>query len=66
MKKDHPYPCIGRTENRQKNTNAQCRCGEIGIARVHIQVNWFRGDDEIKWACTKHLRSFDFLLGGTG
>ena len=58
------YPCMGQIEHRRKNTQAKCQCGELGVARIHIQVNWFRGDDEVKWACQKHFHAIGFLLGG--
>ena len=46
-----PYPRLGGIEKRTKrrSTGARCVvCGKYGANRkVTIQVNWFRGDDEI-------------------
>lgn len=56
------YPRIGEIEKRPKNTSERCRCGVIAKYRVHIQVDWFRGDDEVEWACETHKRDVDFLL----
>lgn len=57
------YPTIGRVELRKKNTCAKCRCGAIGIAKVHIEVSWFRDEDEVVWACEEHKRQPEYLLG---
>ena len=56
------YPKIGLVERRPKNTSARCRCGTIGKYQIHIQVNWFRGDDEVVWACEGHKKDVEFLI----
>jgi len=51
----HKYPRIGGKEHRPKNTSAVCTiCGEVAKWRVEVQVNIFRGDDEVEWCCEKH------------
>ena len=60
------YPIIGRTENRERNTQAKCvACGDIGKYRVHIEISWFRGEDEVLWACKDHKNDADLLLRST-
>lgn len=56
------YPRIGRVEKREKNTRATCKCGALGICKVHIQISYMRGDDEVLWACNDHKRDAAFLL----
>lgn len=52
------YPRIGQTEKRFKNTAPNCKiCKGIGKYRVHIEVDWFRGDDEVEWRCEEHKRT---------
>ncbi len=57
------YPRIGQLQKKDKNTQAKCRCGEIGKRKVHIQVSWFRGEDEVVWSCMNHRNDVDYLLG---
>ncbi len=56
------YPVIGSVRPRNKNTSAKCKCGEVAKFRPEIQVNYFRGDDEVVWACNEHKRDVEFLL----
>ena len=55
------YPFIGRTEKRDKNTCAKCKCGEIGKYKVHIECSIFRGEDDVVWACDKHKKDAKYL-----
>ena len=55
------YPRIGRIDSHRKNTCAKCFCGEIGKAKVHLEYNWFRGEDEVVWACVAHIKDADYL-----
>lgn len=49
------YPRIGKIEKRPKNTCAKCSiCENIGTKKVHIQISFFRGEDEVTWACDQH------------
>lgn len=57
------YPVIGRIDSHKKNTSAKCKCGELGTAKVHIEVSWFRGEDEVIWACNEHKLHPNYLLG---
>lgn len=57
------YPNISEIEPRPKNTNAKCKCGAIGKFRVTVQVSWFRGEDEVLWACDDHKRNIPILFG---
>lgn len=58
------YPRVGRVLKKSKNTSAKCRCGVIAKHRTEIQVNWFRGDDELYWACDEHKNNCEFLMSG--
>ena len=55
------YPNIGRTERRNKNTCAKCKCGEIGKFKVHIECSFMRGEDEVVWACEAHKKDVNYL-----
>jgi len=57
------YPRKGSTQLRDKNTQALCRCGAIAKRKIHIEVNCFRGDDEVIWSCMNHRNDVDYLLG---
>ena len=49
------YPKIGTVISHKKNTCATCSvCKALGTKKVHIQINWFRGEDVVKWACDRH------------
>ncbi|MGN6085845.1 hypothetical protein [Trinickia sp.] len=47
------YPYIG--VDRVIKGNKQCHCcRQTAIRKVEIQVNWFRGDDEVFQLCELH------------
>lgn len=56
------YPNIGTSRQRdawKKNPKSAPKCVAIGCEckathRVDVQVNWFRGDDEVGNACELH------------
>lgn len=60
------YPRISDVENRDKNTNAACRCGEIAKFKACIQEDYFRGNDTVVWACDAHKKDVEFLTGSQG
>lgn len=55
------YPLISRTQKRDKNTCAKCKCGEIGRYKVTIETCIFRGEDEVAWSCEDHKKDAEFL-----
>ncbi len=55
------YPRIGVSTPRKKNTQAKCRCGEVGQYKVEIQWDYFRGNDDVIWACNDHRKSLEYL-----
>lgn len=63
MGKRLPYET--RVDMHKRNTQARCRCGELGDRKVHIAVSWFRGEDEVIWSCSKHCKDFNYLLGNS-
>lgn len=62
LKKLSKYPRIGNVEKHPRNTSERCLCGAMAKYRVEIQVNFFRGDDEIEWRCQEHKRSIEVNL----
>lgn len=38
-----------------------CSCGEVATNLVTVQVNNFRGDDDVYYACETHKRDITFL-----
>ena len=56
------YPLIGAVRPKKKNTCAKCKCGETAKFMTEIQVNYFRGDDDVLWSCDLHKKDVDFLL----
>jgi len=65
------YPRIGAVSNRAGYTKAKklkpstCHaCGAQAIYRIDIQVNWFRGDDEVVSSCEAHKNDIAALLDG--
>ena len=38
-----------------------CKCGEVAKFEVTVQINNFRGDDDIYHACASHHRDLEFL-----
>jgi hypothetical protein len=57
------YPRIGEVQKKPKNTQAKCRCGEVGKFRIHVQFDYMRGNDEVYWACPDHKSDVIFLAG---
>lgn len=57
------YPRIGGVLSRKNNTSAKCRCGAVAKFKTTVQVDIFRGDDEVFWACSEHKNDSAFLLG---
>ena len=58
------YPRIGRVDRHDKNICSKCACGEVGKAKVHIELSFMRGEDEVVWACKEHEKNVEFLLTG--
>ncbi|MBC3214276.1 hypothetical protein [Serratia fonticola] len=56
------YPKIGGVLKKKKNTSAKCKCGAVAKYKSTVQVNVFRGDDEVFWACDEHKNDSLFLL----
>ena len=50
------YPRVSKITYKVNNTSAKCECGELGRYKVMIEVNYFRGDDEVYWRCDKHKK----------
>lgn len=59
------YPVIGASRKQRDTSQAKCKCGQRATHKVDIQVNIFRGDDEVELACEEHRRDPHFLLGLT-
>ncbi|WP_336293572.1 hypothetical protein [Cronobacter dublinensis] len=57
------YPRVGSVSTKKKNTSAKCKCGSVAKYKTTVEVNVFRGDDEVFWACDKHKADCDFLIG---
>lgn len=57
------YPKVGGVLSKKKNTSAKCRCGEVAKYKTTVQVDIFRGDDEVFWSCGEHKNDCGFLLG---
>ena len=55
------YPRI--SDQRKLKKVPMCKCGEIARYLVTIQINNFRGDDEVEYACESHRRDMEFLRG---
>ena len=64
------YPCIGSTIKLKVPDLRRCGrsinekqgkrcwiCGEKATVRNDIQVSWFRGDDEVVYACEAHKKA---------
>lgn len=50
MKKSK-YPRIGEKTKRYQKKGTCKICGEPSQGRVDVQVNWFRGDDDVWKVC---------------
>lgn len=55
------YPRKSGKKQHKKNISAKCKCGEIGRWKVTIETSWFRGEDEVVWACDEHKDDVDYL-----
>ncbi|EAW8084279.1 hypothetical protein AAC57_002105 [Salmonella enterica subsp. enterica] len=58
------YPRVGGVLSKKKNTSAKCRCGAVAKYKTTVQVDIFRGDDEVFWSCAEHKNDCVFLLDG--
>lgn len=57
------YPRIGGISAKTKNTSARCKCGATAKHKTTIEMNVFRGDDEVLWSCNEHKKDCAFLIG---
>ena len=48
------YPRISDFITKEKNTYMKCKCGQLATMQVIVQVNCFRGDDDLVWVCDAH------------
>jgi len=54
------YPAIGRKKKPKNAGGLPCIiCGIPTTGKVDIEVNWFRGDDEVVRVCAKHQKGHD-------
>ncbi|EOT4445195.1 hypothetical protein ACND0I_004879, partial [Escherichia coli] len=58
------YPRVEGVLSKKKNTSAKCRCGAVAKYKTTVQVDIFRGDDEVFWSCAEHKNDCVFLLDG--
>ncbi|POP42357.1 hypothetical protein CHU32_03740 [Superficieibacter electus] len=56
------YPKLGGLLKKNKNTSAKCKCGAVAKYKTTVQVNIFRGDDEVFWTCEEHKDNCGFLI----
>lgn len=46
------YPYFGNSQKLPRQKNKLCSChGNKATRRVDIQLNWFRGDDDVFYVC---------------
>ncbi|USB65895.1 hypothetical protein [Klebsiella pneumoniae] len=57
------YPRVCSVSARSKNLSAKCKCGAIAKFKTTVEVNVFRGDDEVVWSCNEHKKDCAFLVG---
>ncbi len=60
------YPRIG-SDTAAKAGGQKCRfsgCSAKATRRIFIEVNWFRGDDELALSCEAHRKDAAGLLAG--
>jgi len=57
------YPRVGGLLKKTKNTSARCKCGAVAKYKTTVQVDIFRGDDEVRWSCEEHKNNCAFLIG---
>lgn len=60
------YPRVGSVSAKSKNTSAKCKCGAVAKHKTTVEVNVFRGDDEVFWSCNEHKKDCAFLVGVQG
>ena len=53
------YPRINNIRKLKKVP--MCKCGEVATSQTTVQVNDFRGDDEVYYTCDSHKRDLTFL-----
>ncbi|MFM3113655.1 hypothetical protein AB8T59_27785, partial [Klebsiella pneumoniae] len=56
------YPRVGSVAAKSKNTSAKCKCGAVAKFKTTVEVNVFRGDDEVVWSCNEHKKECSFLV----
>lgn len=54
------YPRVGSVAAKSKNTSAKCKCGAVAKFKTTVEVNVFRGDDEVIWSCNEHKKTVHF------
>ena len=57
------YPRVGSVSAKSKNTSAKCKYGAVAKYKTTVEVNIFRGDDEVVWSCNEHKKDCEFLIG---
>ncbi len=60
------YPRVGSVAAKSKNTSAKCKCGAVAKFKTTVEVNVFRGDDEVIWSCNEHKKDCSFLVDWQG
>ena len=60
------YPRVGSVAAKSKNTSAKCKCGAVAKFKTTVEVNVFRGDDEVIWSCNEHKKTVHFLVDWQG
>ena len=55
------YPKLGKVTKLKKPP--MCKCGEVALYHVEVQINNMRGDDDFYFACESHKRDLSFLRG---
>ncbi len=60
------YPRVGSVAAKSKNTSAKCKCGAVAKFKTTVEVNVFRGDDEVVWSCNEHKKDCSFLVDWQG
>lgn len=57
------YPRIVRVDPKPRSQGVVCKaCGEPARFKSHVEVSWFRGEDEVVWSCAAHNRDARALL----
>ncbi|AXH86782.1 hypothetical protein DVH14_18090 [Escherichia coli] len=42
------------------------KCGAVAKFKTTVEVNVFRGDDEVIWSCNEHKKDCSFLVDWQG